>query len=73
MLVGVYALWKMRLNYLTVCGLLAGSLTDPPALVFANNLAPSNAQSVAYSTIYPMVMILRIISIQILVIVLSMS
>jgi putative transport protein len=72
-LVGVYALWKMKLNYLTVCGLLAGSLTDPPALVFANNLAHSNAQSVAYSTIYPMVMILRIVSIQILVIVVSMT
>lgn len=72
LLVGAFALWKMRMNYLTVCGLLAGSLTDPPALVFANNLANSNAQSIAYSTIYPMVMILRIISIQILVIVLSM-
>lgn len=72
-LVGVYALWKMNLNYLTVCGLLAGSLTDPPALVFANNLAQSNAQSVAYSTIYPLVMILRIVSIQILVIVIAMS
>ncbi len=73
MIVGAYALWKMNLNYLTVCGLLAGSLTDPPALVFANNLGQSNAQSVAYSTIYPFVMILRIISIQILVIVVAMS
>lgn len=73
MCVGVYALWKTKLNYLSVCGLLAGSLTDPPALVFANNLANSNAQSVAYSTIYPFVMILRIVSIQILVIVISMG
>lgn len=73
LIVGTIALWKMRLNYLTVCGLLAGSLTDPPALVFANGLAASNAQAVAYSTIYPLVMILRIITIQILVIVISMN
>lgn len=72
-LVGGFALWKLKINYLTVCGLLAGSLTDPPALVFANNLAPSNAQSVAYSTIYPMVMISRIITIQVLVIIISMA
>ncbi len=73
LIVGTYAVWKMKLNYLTVCGLLAGSLTDPPALVFANNLASSNAQSVAYSTVYPMVMIARIITIQILVIIISMA
>lgn len=72
-IVGAYALFKLKLNYLTVCGLLAGSLTDPPALVFANNLAFSNAQSVAYSTVYPMVMIARIITIQILVIVISVT
>lgn len=73
LLIGTYALWKMKLNFLTVCGLLAGSLTNPPGLVFANNLAHSNGQSVAYSTIYPLVMIMRVVAIQILVIILSMG
>jgi putative transport protein len=72
LIVGSIALFKFRINYLTVCGLMAGSLTDPPALVFANNLANCTAQSVAYSTVYPLVMILRIITIQILVIIISM-
>lgn len=65
------ALW-MRLrhqtNYLTLCGLLAGSMTDPPALAFANQITPSNAPVVAYAAVYPLVMVLRIVSAQILVI-----
>lgn len=73
MIVGTYAYFKLKINYLTLTGLLAGSLTDPPALVFANNLASSNAQSVAYSTVYPMVMIARIVTIQIVVIIISMT
>ncbi|MBL8013725.1 MAG: hypothetical protein JNN05_07740, partial [Candidatus Omnitrophica bacterium] len=71
LLVGAYALYKMKLNYLTVCGLMAGSVTGPTALLFATGLAQSNAQTVAYSTVYPVVTILRVISIQILAIVLS--
>jgi putative transport protein len=69
-IVGSIALWKMRINYLSVCGLLAGSLTDPPALAFANGLSNCSAQSVAYSTIYPVVMLMRIISAQVLAIIL---
>jgi putative transport protein len=49
---------------MTICGLLAGSMTDPPALAFANSIAASNAPSVAYATVYPLVMILRILSAQ---------
>lgn len=56
-----------RLNFLSLCGLLAGSMTDPPALAFANNLNPSAAVSIAYATVYPLVMILRIIATQIII------
>lgn len=56
-----------RMNYLTLCGLLAGSMTDPPALAFANQLARSNAQVVAYAAVYPLVMLLRILTAQLLV------
>ncbi len=54
-------------NYLEIIGALAGSMTDPPALEFANSLYPSNAQSAAYATVYPLTMILRIILAQILI------
>jgi len=56
-----------KLNYLSVCGLLAGSMTDPPALAFANSLSNSSAVSIAYATVYPLVMILRIISAQLII------
>lgn len=56
-----------RINYLSLCGLLAGSMTDPPALAFANSLNPSAAVSIAYATVYPLVMILRIIAAQLIV------
>ena len=55
------------LNYLSLCGLLAGSMTDPPALAFANNLNSSAAVSIAYATVYPLVMILRIMATQIII------
>ena len=55
-------------NYLSLCGLLAGSMTDPPALAFANNLHSSAAVSIAYATVYPLVMIMRIIAAQLLVV-----
>jgi len=67
------ALWMKlaaKANYLTICGLLAGSMTDPPALAFANQQASSNAQVVAYAAVYPLVMILRVIAAQILVLML---
>lgn len=57
----------MNLNYLSICGLFAGSMTDPPALEFANSIAPVQAQSTAYATVYPLVMFLRVLTAQILV------
>ncbi len=36
--VGILARMLAKMNYLTMCGMLAGSMTDPPALAFANNL-----------------------------------
>lgn len=57
----------MKYNYLTICGIVAGSLTDPPALEYANSIAKSQAQSTAYAMVYPVTMFLRIIIAQILV------
>ncbi len=59
-----------KLHYLTICGLLSGAMTDPPALAYANSIADSNLQSIAYSTVYPFTMFMRIVSAQILVFIL---
>jgi putative transport protein len=65
--VAVGARLVLGLNYLTLCGLLAGSMTDPPALAFATAVSGSEAPSVAYATVYPLSMILRVLSAQLLV------
>jgi putative transport protein len=51
-------------------GLLAGSVTDPPALAFATSLARSDAPTVAYATVYPLTMLLRILCAQVLALIL---
>ncbi|EFM2062512.1 putative transporter [Escherichia coli] len=64
---GILARMLVKMNYLTMCGMLAGSMTDPPALAFANNLHPtSGAAALSYATVYPLVMFLRIITPQLL-------
>ncbi|EGQ5289856.1 putative transporter [Enterobacter sp. DTU_2021_1002640_1_SI_PRY_ASU_LCPMC_013] len=64
---GLLARIFAKMNYLTLCGMLAGSMTDPPALAFANNLhATSGAAALSYATVYPLVMFLRIITPQLL-------
>ncbi len=71
LLTGVVARVYGKLNYLTMSGLMAGSMTDPPALAFATAVKEdSGAAALAYSTVYPMVMFLRIISPQLLAILL---
>ncbi|MDP8080197.1 putative transporter [Phocoenobacter skyensis] len=58
-----------KVNYLTICGLLAGSMTDPPALAFANAIKEdSGASALSYATVYPLVMFLRIMLPQLLAI-----
>ncbi|MDG4951962.1 putative transporter [Actinobacillus equuli] len=60
-----------KMNYLSLCGLLAGSMTDPPALAFANEIKDGNgAAALSYATVYPLVMFLRIILPQLLAILL---
>lgn len=70
LLVGVFAMSVLRMNYLPVSGLLAGSMTDPPALAFANGLAGSEGPATAYATVYPLTMILRVVLAQVLVVLL---
>jgi putative transport protein len=59
-------LWQ-KLNFAELCGLLAGSMTDPPALAFAQQTTGSDAPAVAYATVYPLVMLLRVFSAQLIV------
>ncbi|MDE6857306.1 MAG: transporter, partial [Alistipes sp.] len=64
LLVGVFARLYLKLNYYTLIGLMAGSMTDPPALAYANSTAGNDMPAVAYSTVYPVVMFLRVLTAQ---------
>jgi putative transport protein len=66
-MVGLLARKIFKLDYPTLCGVLAGSMTDPPALAFATNITKSDQPLVAYAAVYPLVMILRVFIVQILV------
>jgi len=70
LLIGVFARAVLKLNFMDLSGLIAGSMTDPPALAFASNIAGSNAPAVGYATVYPLTTLLRILSAQVLAIVL---
>ncbi len=67
LIVGIFGRKVMKMNYFTLMGLLAGSTTDPPALAYANATAGNDAPAVAYSTVYPLTMFLRVIMAQILI------
>jgi putative transport protein len=69
-LVGFFAraVWKM--NFMDLSGLFAGSMTNPPGLSFATNVARSDAPNVAYATVYPLTTLLRVLSAQVLAIIL---
>lgn len=65
LVVGIGGYLLTRTNYLSLCGVLAGSMTDPPALAFAQGLSSSEAPILAYATVYPLVMVLRVIAPQV--------
>lgn len=64
---GIIARWKFKMNYLSIIGMMSGGYTDPPALAYANKVANNDAPSVAYSTVYPLTMFMRVIVAQLLI------
>ena len=67
MVIGCIARGVYKINYLTIQGLLSGGYTDPPALAYAGNSTGSDTPAVAYSTVYPLTMFLRVVAAQLLV------
>jgi len=66
LLVGGLALAAWKMSFVDVAGLLAGSMTDPPALAFATNICRSESPNVAYAAVYPLTTVLRILAVQVL-------
>lgn len=70
-IVGCIARGHDRINLLSIMGLMSGSNTDPPALAYANNSTGNDQPAVAYSTVYPLTMFLRVVAAQALILCLS--
>lgn len=68
LIVGTIGRLWLKLDYFTLMGLIAGSTTDPPALAYATSLSSTNDRAaVAYSTVYPLTMFLRVLSGQMMI------
>ena len=63
-IVGCIARGVYHINFLTIMGLFSGGYTDPPALAYANGSSGSDAPAVAYSTVYPLTMFMRVVAAQ---------
>ncbi|HIS34801.1 MAG TPA: putative transporter [Candidatus Avirikenella pullistercoris] len=67
LIIGIIGRKICKLNYFTLSGLIAGSMTDPPALAYSNDMAGNDTPAVGYATVYPLTMFLRVLSAQILI------
>ena len=66
-IIGIIARTIYKVNYFTLMGLMAGSMTDPPALAYSNGIVGNDAPAVSYATVYPLTMFLRVLTAQMLV------
>ena len=66
-LVGICALKMMKLDFGSVTGILCGSMANPMALNYANETIEGDNPAVAYATVYPACMFLRVIIIQLVI------
>ncbi len=69
LIMGTIARKVGKLNYYTLMGMMAGSTTDPPALAYSSTVAVNDQPAVAYSTVYPLTMFLRVLMAQILILI----
>jgi putative transport protein len=69
LIMSIVARAKFKFNYLSILGIMSGSYTDPPALAYGNKVANNDAPAVAYSTVYPLTMFLRVITAQLLILI----
>ncbi|MDL2314800.1 putative transporter [Bacteroidales bacterium OttesenSCG-928-C19] len=64
---GIIGRGIFKLNYFTLTGLMAGSMTDPPALSYAVSTSGNDAPSISYAAVYPLTMFLRVMTAQLLI------
>ena len=66
-IIGVIARVVYNKSYFTIAGMISGAMTNPPALAYSNSICGNDQASIAYSTVYPLTMFLRVLIAQLLV------
>lgn len=69
MVMAIVARAKYKMNYFSICGMLSGTYTDPPALAYGNKIANNDAPAVSYSTVYPLTMFMRVVVAQLIILI----
>lgn len=69
-IIGIIARYAFKINYFSLIGVIAGGTTNPAALAFASQTANNDTPAVSYSTVYPLTMFLRILSGQLILLLL---
>ncbi|MDD4921056.1 MAG: putative transporter [Bacteroidales bacterium] len=69
LIVGSFSRGILKMDYFEIMGLMAGSTTDPPALAYANSSSNNDRSAIAYSTVYPLTMFLRVLTAQLLILI----
>ena len=68
LLIGVIGRWWMKIDYFSLSGMISGAMTNPPALAYANTISADNDKAaVAYATVYPLTMFLRVMTAQLII------
>ncbi len=66
LVIGMWCRLVAKMNFVTLGGMLSGAMTNPPALTFVNNLCRSDSPTLAYTTVYPLTTLLRILVAQLM-------
>lgn len=66
-IIGVIALKTKKFDFGTICGLLCGAMANPMALSYANETIKGDRASVAYTSVYPLGMFVRVIIAQVII------
>lgn len=66
LIMGFIARKAFNMNYFTLCGLMAGAMTDAPALAIVNEMSETDIHAVSYATVYPLTMFLRVLFTQLM-------
>lgn len=69
MIVGLLAMRLSKVDFGSTCGMLCGSMANPMALNYANDIVVGEHASVAYATVYPLTMFLRVVIAQVVLMV----